>query len=228
MRLTLFLPGSLVPSDFSADLLPSLDAPTLFDCLARSELAGDLAAAEPVRGAAHLDWLATALFQSKPPASTAPYAWAAASGSPAKGPIWHADPIHLALAGGHLIAQPLDAHRADEFEAQTLLAVANELAEPAGCRFLRSGHHWFLQAEQPWSIETVPLDVVTCDSVTPYLPRGRDQRKPRHPGRFVAGEEPCRVVVAVELRSEIPQVERDQMRRQLTRSLFNGFGIIGQ
>jgi hypothetical protein len=163
-----------VPSDFSADLLPAIDAPTLSDRLARSELADELAAAESVRGAAHLDWLATALFQSKPPASTAPYAWAASTGSPVEGPIWHADPIHLALAGDHLIAQRLDSQRADEDEAETLLAVANELAEPASCRFVRSEHHWFLQTEHRWSIETVPLDVVTGDSVTPHLPRGRD------------------------------------------------------
>jgi hypothetical protein len=180
MRLTLLLPGSLVPSDFSADLLPSLAAPTLTDRLARSELADERTAAESVRGAAHLDWLATTLFQSKPPASTAPYAWAAATGSPAEGQIWHADPIHLALAGDHLVAQQLDTQPADDIEAETLLALANELAERAGCRFLRSGHHWFLRTEQRWSIETVPLDVVTGDSVTAHLPRGRDAGRWNH------------------------------------------------
>jgi hypothetical protein len=174
MRLTLFLPGSLVPSEFTADLLTSLDAPALSDRLARSELASEFAAAEPVRGAAHLDWLATALFRSKPPAPTAPYAWAAATGSAADRQIWHADPIYLELAGDHLIAQRLDSHPADEDEAGPLLAVANELADPVGCRFSRADHHWFLQTEQPWSIETVPLDVVSGDSVTAHLPRGRD------------------------------------------------------
>lgn len=180
MRLTLCLPGSLVPSELSADLLPSLDAPVLLDRLARSELANELAAAESVRGAAHLDWIADVLFQSKPPPSTAPYAWAAASGSPTEGQVWHADPIHLALAGDHLIAQRLDAHSAEDDDAEALLAVANELAEQYGCRFLRSGHHWFLQIEQPWSIEAVPLDVVIGDSVTAHLPGGRDAGRWNH------------------------------------------------
>jgi hypothetical protein len=62
MRLTLCLPGSLVPSELSADLLPSLDAPVLLDRLARSELANERAATESVRGAAHLDWIADVLF----------------------------------------------------------------------------------------------------------------------------------------------------------------------
>ena len=180
MRLTLCLPGSLVPSEFSADLLPSLDTPALFDRLARSELANESAAAESARGAVHLDWIADVLFRSKFPPSTAPYAWAAASGSPADGQVWHADPIHLALAGDHLIAQRLDAHPAEDDEAAALLAVANELAGQYGCRFLRSGHHWFLQTGLAWSIEAVPLDVAIGDSITTHLPRGRDAGRWNH------------------------------------------------
>jgi hypothetical protein len=175
MRLTLLLPGSLVSAETApeiADAASGLDeaAPTLLACIVRAELVQDQEAGAFARGAAHLDWLASNVFHSRPPA-TAPYALADLSAATEADQVWHADPIHLQLAGDHLIVQRIVI---EDSEADALLAEANEAVAGAACRLTRHGSHWFLHAGRPWTLEAVPLDAAEGGSLVEFLPSGLD------------------------------------------------------
>jgi hypothetical protein len=175
MRLTLLLPGSLVSPEYAPAIIDAASgiveaAPALFARIARAELAQDHEVAAFARGAAHLDWLASNVFHSQAPA-TAPYALAALSAATEAGQVWHADPIHLQLAGDHLIVQRIEV---EDREAEALLAVANESAAGAACRLTRHHSHWFLLTEQPWSINAAPLDAAEGGSLAECLPSGAD------------------------------------------------------
>jgi hypothetical protein len=175
MRLTLLLPGSLVSAETAPEITDVASglveaAPTLLARIARAELVQDHEAAAFARGAAHLDWLASNVFQSQPPA-TAPYALAALSAAAEADQVWHADPIHLQLAGDHLIVQRI---ALEHSEADALLAEANEAVASAACRLTRHGGHWFLQTGQPWTLEAAPFDAAEGGSLLEFLPSGPD------------------------------------------------------
>lgn len=170
MRLTLLLPGSLVSPETTAGIIDAVDRQPRLARLARAELVQEQEAAAFARGAAHLDWLAANVYHSEPPA-TAPYTLAAVSNERAATQVWHADPIHLQLAGDHLIVQRIAVH---ESEADSLLEVANEMTASAGCRVTRHGGHWFLRTDRPWSLEAAPLDATEGESLAERLPTGPD------------------------------------------------------
>lgn len=170
MRLTLLLPGSLVSTESAPEIVDALDASTLLARIARAELAQDQEAVAFARGAAHLDWLAANVFHSRRPA-TAPYALADLSAVRESAQVWHADPVHLQLAGDHLIVQRI---AVADSEADALLAVANEVAAGAACRLTRHGSHWFLRAGQPWLLDASPLDAAEGESLADFLPSGPD------------------------------------------------------
>lgn len=175
MRLTLLLPGSLVSSESASEIADAASglveaAPTLLARIARAELVQDEEAGAFARGAAHLDWLASNVFRSQPPA-TAPYALATLSAVTEADQVWHADPIHLQLAGDHLIVQRIVV---EDGEADALLAEANEAVASAACRLTRHGSHWFLRTGRPWTLEAAPLDAAEGGSLGDFLPIGPD------------------------------------------------------
>lgn len=170
MHFTLLVAGALLPGELAGALTQSLDTPNIKARLARAALIP-----QPVssRGTgAHLDWLADKLFGRPAPAPTAPYAYAQLAGSPAAGFVWHADPVHIAVARDHLIVQSLDAEAPTPEESNALIAVANELVSSAHCRLVDIGRRWFLLSEHDWQIDALPLAVVNGAAV--QMPGGRD------------------------------------------------------
>jgi hypothetical protein len=172
MHLTAVVPGSLVPAALAAELSASLQAPTLARLLARSAVVSDMTSAP---GLADLTWLAREAHGMAPPAATAPYAWAALTGTHHEHrQIWHADPVHVAIGRDSLIVQGLADAAPDVTESDALLTAANECLQPAGLALRRAGTQWFLHADRDWAMSPLPLAAVIGRPLPPDVPEDGD------------------------------------------------------
>jgi hypothetical protein len=171
MDFTLLLPGALVDAGLATALTDALPTPMLRQRLARAEWIDD---ARSERGAPHAQWLATVLF-GQDPAPTAPYAYAALNGErpEADVTVWHADPVHLQLAGDHLLVTALP-DPPSAAEADALIADANEAMAAAHATLARVGERWFLQADRRWQLAATPLAAALGESLADVLPHGDD------------------------------------------------------
>ncbi len=161
MRLTLMLPGALIPTRLTSELGAALRAPALSRIVARATPAGEWSASAGDR-VPEDQWLAREVFGTHPPAPTAPYAWAELSGrTETSKTLWRADPIHVAIGRDALIVQSLHDAPMTEPEADALLDVANELCASERCELRRVGADWFLLSERAWSLQPLPLTAVT-------------------------------------------------------------------
>lgn len=159
MRLTLLLPGALLPAELAGELGRLLDAPVLARWLQRATPILDRSVSGASGDAA---WIAASVFgmDDAAAAPTAPFAWAALTGDASgSATIWHADPIHVAIGRDSLIVHPLDVAPGD-VESDALLATANACLAGSRAELRRSGAHWFLHSAQPWSLCAPPLDAV--------------------------------------------------------------------
>jgi hypothetical protein len=161
MRLTLMLPGALIPTLLASELSAALQAPALSRVVARAAPSGEWSA--PTDGRDPEDhWLAREVFGTHSPAPTAPYAWAELSGrKETSKTTWRADPIHVAIGRDSLIVQSLHDAPVTELESNELLAAANELCATEQCELQRVGADWFLLCERAWSLRPPPLSAVT-------------------------------------------------------------------
>lgn len=171
------VPGALVPASIAPRLLAPAKVPLLARRLQKARpqppqhLEGD--------GAAHLDWLWSQFGAPGDRPITAPYAWralnrASAIEVPSDQPIWHADPVHFALARDRIVVAALDAEAAvTPDESRELAAVAAPIAGEfnATLRVLDSSH-WFLSFDTPWPITTVAYDAALGRSAERVLPAG--------------------------------------------------------
>jgi hypothetical protein len=157
MRLTLMLPGALIPTALAAELGAALQSPTLGGIVARATPAGEWSASQE-DPAPDDHWLAREVFGTQGRAPTASYAWAALTGRrETSKEVWRADPIHIALGRESLIVQSLHDTPLMDAEADELLAAANELCANAQCELQRAGSEWFMFSAQPWSLRPPPL-----------------------------------------------------------------------
>lgn len=170
MHLTLLVAGALLPGELAVALTTSLNTPTLKARLSRATCTAQPAPSGLV--GAHFHWLANTLFGHAAPAPTAPYAYARLTGAAASAFVWHADPVHMEAARDHLIVHTLGSDAPDAKESSALIAIANELAQSTGSRFIESGQRWFLLSDKEWKIDTRPLSAITEGMVE--LPHGRD------------------------------------------------------
>jgi hypothetical protein len=172
MRLTVVVPGSLVPAALAAELSASLQAPTLARLLERSAVVSEATSAP---GLADATWLAREVQGVPPPAPTAPYAWAALTGThDEQRQVWHADAIHIAVGRDSLIVQGLGEAAPDASESDQLLAAANECLEAAGVELNRAGTQWFLLADRTWTMRPQPLAAVIGRPLPPARPEDGD------------------------------------------------------
>lgn len=171
------VPGALLPQDIAPALLSRAKVPSLERRLRRARPV----AFEPVigaPGAAHLDWLWSRFGGVGEIPVTAPYAWRALNGAGSlEGasalPLWHADPVHFALARDHLLVTPLDTATipADDMAALAAEAAAAAAEFEAVLRVLPSDR-WFLSFDPPWHLEVAPLDAALGQSAQHVMPRG--------------------------------------------------------
>jgi hypothetical protein len=161
MRLTLMLPGALVPTLLASELSAALQAPALSRVVARATPSGEWSATTEDQ-IPEDQWLAREVFGTHFPAPTAPYAWAELSGlKETSKTIWRADPIHVAIGRDSLFVQSLHDAPVTEPEANDLLAAANALCATEQCELQRVGADWFLLCERAWSLRPPPLSAVT-------------------------------------------------------------------
>lgn len=170
------VPGALIPASIAPPLLARAKLPRLARRLERARAE----AFQPTRpdGAPHLDWL-WARFGGQGPAITAPYAWRALNRASAidvapELPLWHADPVHFALARDRMLVTVLAAEAAPTAdESSTLAAVAAPIAAQfdATLRVI-DARHWFLSFDPAWPLQAVPRDAALGRSVQDVLPQG--------------------------------------------------------
>ncbi len=158
MHLTLMLTGSLVPAELAVELAAAAQMPALQQRLARAAQQTETMSST---ASADADWIATQVFGVAQAAPTAPYAWAALTGTPPTAPtLWHADPIHVAVGRDSLIVHELAGASPTEVDSDALIAAANETLRDDRCALVRAGEKWFLCTEAPWSMAPLPLSAV--------------------------------------------------------------------
>lgn len=147
-----------MPAGLSVELAEALQAPSFARLLQRAGMVSEF---ECPAGLAEPTWMAREVYRVPPPAPTAPYAWAAQSGTQDRQlHVWHADPVHIAIGRDSLIVQGLADAAPDDVESEALLASANECLRPAGCILRRAGARWFLHADRAWAMAPPPLSSV--------------------------------------------------------------------
>jgi hypothetical protein len=183
MRWTLVVPGALVPAPIAADVIGAAKAPQLARLLARARIEAPQPATTATLGAAHWGWLWQRFAGRDDVPVTAPAAWHALDASEPidgadPGTLWHAEPIHFAVARDHMLALPLtDAEALDAADAAALLAAAQACAHAAGARMQVRDRHWFLRFDVPWQLQAAPLDVALGASIQDLLPQGADRAR---------------------------------------------------
>jgi len=177
MHWSVVVPGALVPAPIAADVIAAARAPHLFGLVARARSADARWTSPSTQGAAHLGWLWQRFSGRDDIPVTAPYAWRALSESAATedapdGVLWHADPVHFALARDHMLLAALD--DLDPAEAMALAAEADTCAGAAGARVRIVDRHWFVRFGAPCSLQATPLEAALGGSVQQLLPQGDD------------------------------------------------------
>ena len=158
MHLTAFVPGALVPTELSVELVSALKVPALSRLLERAARSVESSCTP---GLADATWISREVYGVPPPAPTAPFAWAALTRTSDSQPhVWHADPVHIAIGRDSLIVQDLANAAPNDAEADALLVVANEYLQSAGCALHRTGTNWFLLADRAWAMSPLPLSAV--------------------------------------------------------------------
>lgn len=189
MRTTLLLPGALVEeADCEAACRP-LGSQAETAVMRRLQRARrSLQRFEPAwsDGAAHLAWLAAAFEVPGDPPATAPYAWRALGGDPARdaagepfSQVWFCEPVNLLPGRDRTILTPIERPELTTADCDRLAKDADEATRQAGARLEVRGGRWFLLTREAWSLDTVPLQAALGASVEARLPRGRDAARYR-------------------------------------------------
>ena len=179
MHLTLMLPGSFVPADIAVELIAALRAPALGRLLER---AAPAETSTSPQDSAESTWIARHVFGTPGRAPTAPYAWAALTGTAdTAGVVWHADPVHIEVGRDTLIVRGLDDAPPDEAEADALIAAANETLATADCELRRAGSQWFLHTDRVWSFMPPPISDALGQA---YSPAKSDEQDSMHWSRL--------------------------------------------
>lgn len=163
MRLTLLVPGLLLPREVLSDTVFDLTAPALSMLLGRAR-----------REAATGDWLPAAFGLDDLPAAALRKVGA---GGTANGPLLCLDPVHWEIGrDGILLADPARLGL-DAGEAASLIGAVQPLFAHWGELSASAPACWELQLSRPLELETRPLPDVIGAPVDPALPGGPDGRE---------------------------------------------------
>jgi len=128
-------------------------------------------------GAAHLEWLARAFAVPGDPPASAPYSWRVASDPMGShrfaGEIWFCDPVHLSLEPERTVLTPIDAPPLTGADSGELFNEAVDCARNHGAVLRQAAGRWYLFPDEPWSLQTVPLQTALGASVETRLPQGQ-------------------------------------------------------
>lgn len=177
MRYVVVVPGALLP----AAIAPAVSARLEHGPFARRLARGRSQVVTPSAsdGAPHLAWL-WSRFGGRGTPVTAPYAWRAldrhrAAALSATAALWHADPVHFALARDHVLVTALTDAPPDRDETEALASQAAAAAAECGAALhVCDEGDWFIAFDPPWSIEAVPLTGALGRSAYELMPSGAD------------------------------------------------------
>lgn len=171
-------------------------------------------------GAAHLEWLARAFGVPGDPPASAAYSWREAGGPPANDStsrdIWFCDPVHLSLEPERTVLAPIEAPLLTEAESGELFEEAADSAREHGAVLRQAAGRWYLFPDEPWELQTTPLQAALGASVEARLPRGK------HASRW------RRLLNEVQMRWHANRVnrEREKQRHQTANGLWlHGGGV---
>lgn len=166
MRLTLFVPGLLLPREILADTVFDLTAPALSLILGRGR--------RHERGAG---WLADAFgLDGSIPLPAAALRKVGAGGTAPTEKWICLDPVHFDIRReGIVLADPARLELTDD-EAATLREAMQPLFAEWGDLSASSPQCWELRLERPLTLDTLPLAEAVGRPVDPALPRGEDGR----------------------------------------------------
>lgn len=177
MRYVVVVPGALLPAAIAPVVAGRLQRFPFARRLARGR--SHVVAPSASDGAPDLAWL-WSRFGGRGTPVTAPYAWRAldrdrASELSATTALWHADPVHFALARDHVLVTALTDAPPDRDETEALASQAAAAAAECGAALhVRDAAHWFIAFDPPWSIEAAPLTGALGRSAYELMPSGAD------------------------------------------------------
>lgn len=164
MRLTLHVPGLLLPRPVLIDTVFDLTAPALSLLLGRAR-----------RHAAPADWLPTAFGLDTLPAAALRKVGAGGTATTSAIGDWLClDPVHLQVAReGVSLADPARLELTTG-EAAALLEAVRPLFADWGELSASAPQHWELRLHRPLALDTLPLAEAVGRAVNPALPGGAD------------------------------------------------------
>lgn len=161
MRLTLFVPGLLLPGEVHADTVYDLAAPALALIAGRGRRSGPSA-----------DWLAAAFGLAAPLPAAALRKLGA--GEAAKGQILCIDPVHWKVSREGVTLDDPARLALDAAEAEALIAAIQPLFADWGEIAASAPERWEMRLARPLALETRPLPEAIGRPVNPRLPAGAD------------------------------------------------------
>lgn len=163
MRLTLFVPGLLLPGEVHADSVYDLAAPALALIAGRSR-----------RGSPPADWLPAAFNLPAPLPAAALRRLASAEFAQSGGEWLCLDPVHWQVKREGVTLSDPERLAVDAAEAEALIAAIQPLFAGWGEIAASSPERWEMRLARPLALETRPLPEAIGRPVDPRLPAGAD------------------------------------------------------
>jgi hypothetical protein len=175
--ITLVVPFGLPPAEFAADLIRSVQAPSLAALTSRHKSHQYQAFDVDSRVLPHEGWLARHLKVPGPGAALAGAVMRGYGVAQTEGHWFIMHPIHVQAARNHLVMQDLRALQVDDAESRTLFdAVRPLFAEDGKELVYGDARTWFLRADDWASLASASPDAAAGSNMADWMPVGDTAR----------------------------------------------------
>jgi hypothetical protein len=178
-ELTLVLPFALPPPELAPDLIRALKAPSLAALLSRNSARQFIPFDNGTRVLPHEAWLSHALGLGPAPQEAgagAPFAVAAMRGyglAPADGHWFLVHPVHVQIAGSHLVMGDLRLLTISEADGRALFAAAKPYFDDTGKTLVYGdAGTWFVRADDWAGLRTASPDAAAGQNLMAWMPEG--------------------------------------------------------
>jgi hypothetical protein len=175
--ITLVVPFGLPPGEFAADLIRSVQAPSLAALVSRHKSHDYHAFDVDSRVLPHEGWLAQHLKVPAPGAALAGAVMRGYGVAQAEGHWFIMHPIHVQAARNHLVMQDLRALQLDDAESRTLFDAVRPLFTEDGKELVYGdARTWFMRADDWASLATASPDAAAGSNMADWMPVGDTAR----------------------------------------------------